>query len=77
MTTNDIKVINVNLKYKDVEFKNKRVLYLKDVKFFKTSSIKLKASGHFYWQIKFKEKKIIKAKRCPPVRCLSLSVIIQ
>ena len=61
MTTNDIKVINVNLKYKDVEFKNKRVLYLKDVKFFKTSSIKLKASGHFYWQIKFKEKKSIKA----------------
>ena len=58
---NDNKVISINLKYKDVEFKNKRVLYLNNVKIFKRASIKLKISGHFYWTIKFKENKNIKA----------------
>lgn len=55
------KGIHLNLTYKDESYKNKKVLNVRKINFFKICNIKLKCSGHYLWTIKFNKTKTFKS----------------
>lgn len=55
------KGIHLKLTYKDEEYKNKKVLNVRKIIFFKMCNIKLKCSGHYLWSIKFNKTKVYKS----------------
>ena len=61
MLAYDYKTSDIVLKYKDSEFKNKKVSNVKIVRFFKLSSYKLIVSGNYYWKINIKVNKTFKS----------------
>ncbi len=61
MLAYDYKTPNIVLKYKDSEFKNKRVSNVKVVRLFKLSTYKIIVSGNYYWRINIKVNKTFKS----------------
>lgn len=57
----DDKCVNLNLEYKDEEFKNKKVLNIKSNKYLKLSDVKLRCSGNYLWKIKLNYNKSFKS----------------
>jgi hypothetical protein len=51
----------VVLKYKDSEFKNKKISNVRVAHFFKLTTYKLIVSGNFYWKINIKVNKTFKS----------------
>ena len=59
--SHDGKGMNLALSYKDEEYKNKKVLNIKQTRLFKFSDIKIKCSGHYLWTINVNNQKTFKS----------------
>lgn len=61
MVAYDRKCPNIKLIYKDTEYKNKKIANVRDVKFFKLSTIKLIINANYYWKVNLKVQKVFKS----------------
>lgn len=61
MISHDYKVSNILLKYKDTEFKNKKIANMRNVALFKLSTYKFIISGNYYWKVNLKVNKTFKS----------------
>lgn len=61
MVAYDRKCPNIKLIYKDTEFKNKKSANIKNVKFFKLSTVKLVVNANYYWKVNLKVQKVFRS----------------